>query len=34
LLNWDRGIRHRDGMARTYAWIHDEYMAKYGAKVS
>jgi nucleoside-diphosphate-sugar epimerase len=34
LLGWEPSIRLRDGMARTYAWIHDEYMAKYGAKVS
>jgi nucleoside-diphosphate-sugar epimerase len=31
LLGWEPGIRLRDGMAKTYAWIHDEYMAKYGA---
>ncbi len=24
----------RDGMEKTYAWIHDEYMAKYGAKAA
>ena len=23
-------IRLRDGMAKTYAWIEEEYMAKYG----
>ena len=34
LLGWEPTIRLRDGMARTYAWIHDEYMAKYGAQVS
>jgi hypothetical protein len=22
-------IKLRDGMERTYRWIHDEYMAKY-----
>ncbi|MHC4990282.1 MAG: NAD-dependent epimerase/dehydratase family protein [Planctomycetota bacterium] len=33
LLGWEPSIRLRDGMARTYAWIHDEYMAKYGAQV-
>jgi nucleoside-diphosphate-sugar epimerase len=33
LLSWEPGIRLRDGMAKTYAWIHDEYMAKYGAQV-
>jgi nucleoside-diphosphate-sugar epimerase len=33
LLDWEPSIRLRDGMAKTYAWIHDEYMAKYGAQV-
>jgi nucleoside-diphosphate-sugar epimerase len=33
-LEWEPGIRLRDGMERTYAWIHDEYTAKYGAKVA
>ena len=33
LLGWEPSIRLRDGMAKTYAWIHDEYMAKYGAQV-
>ncbi len=32
-LNWEPDTKLRDGMARTYAWIHDEFMAKYGAKV-
>jgi hypothetical protein len=30
LLGWEPSIRLRDGMAKTYAWIFDEYMAKYG----
>jgi nucleoside-diphosphate-sugar epimerase len=30
-LGWSPGIRLRDGMAKTYAWIHDEYMARHGA---
>ncbi|MEM8783828.1 MAG: NAD-dependent epimerase/dehydratase family protein [Planctomycetota bacterium] len=30
-LGWEPGIKLRDGMERTYRWIHDEYMAKYGA---
>jgi len=30
-LNWEPGIKLRDGMERTYRWIHDEYMAKYGS---
>lgn len=29
-LNWEPGISLRDGMAKTYAWIYDEYTAKYG----
>jgi len=33
-LGWAPGIRLRDGMERTYRWIHDEYMAKYGEKVA
>jgi GDP-D-mannose 3',5'-epimerase len=33
LLGWEPSIRLRDGMAKTYAWIQDEYMAKYGAQV-
>ena len=30
-LGWEPGIKLRDGMEKTYAWIYDEYMAKYGA---
>jgi len=33
-LDWEPDTRLRDGMARTYAWILDEYMAKYGAVTS
>lgn len=29
-LGWEPGIRLADGMARTYAWIHEEYLNKYG----
>ena len=29
-LGWEPSTRLRDGMAKTYAWIHDEYVAKYG----
>jgi GDP-D-mannose 3',5'-epimerase len=29
-LGWEPGIRLKDGLERTYAWIHDEYKAKYG----
>ncbi len=31
LLGWEPSTRLRDGMEKTYAWIHDEYLAKYGA---
>ena len=27
-LDWEPGIRLRDGMEKTYAWIHDQYMAR------
>ena len=30
-LGWAPSIKLRDGMERTYRWIHDEYMAKHGA---
>jgi nucleoside-diphosphate-sugar epimerase len=26
-LGWEPSIRLRDGMAKTFAWIHDEYLA-------
>ena len=29
-LGWEPSIRLRDGMERTYRWIHDEYVGKYG----
>lgn len=29
-LGWEPSIRLRDGLARTYAWIAEEYAAKYG----
>ena len=28
-LGWEPSIRLRDGMERTYRWIHDEYVKKY-----
>ncbi len=28
-LAWEPGIRLRDGMERTYRWIHDAYVAKH-----
>jgi nucleoside-diphosphate-sugar epimerase len=28
-LGWEPSIRLRDGMERTYRWIHDEYVRKY-----
>ncbi len=33
-LGWAPDTRLGDGMEKTYAWIHDEYMAKYGAGVT
>jgi GDP-D-mannose 3',5'-epimerase len=32
LLGWEPSIRLKDGLTRTYAWIHDEYAAKYGER--
>ena len=29
-LGWEPSIRLRDGMERTYRWIYDEYIRKYG----
>ncbi len=29
-LGWEPGIRLKDGLERTYAWIHDEYKTRYG----
>ncbi len=29
-LGWAPSIKLRDGLEKTYAWIHDEYVAKYG----
>ena len=29
-LGWEPDIRLRDGLERTYAWIYDEYVNKYG----
>jgi GDP-D-mannose 3', 5'-epimerase len=28
LLGWEPGTRLRDGLEKTYAWIHDEYVAR------
>jgi nucleoside-diphosphate-sugar epimerase len=30
-LGWEPSTRLRDGLERTYAWIYDQYQAKYGA---
>jgi nucleoside-diphosphate-sugar epimerase len=30
VFNWEPDTRLRDGMEKTYRWIYDEYMAKYG----
>ena len=29
-LGWEPSIRLCDGLERTYRWIHDEYVKKYG----
>src|SRR5436853_3832189 len=29
--SWEPGTRLRDGMAKTYEWIYDEYVTKYGS---
>lgn len=29
-LGWAPGIRLRDGMEKTYNWIYDEFLKKYG----
>jgi nucleoside-diphosphate-sugar epimerase len=31
VLGWEPSIRLRDGLEKTYAWIHDEYVAKHVA---
>jgi nucleoside-diphosphate-sugar epimerase len=33
-LDWEPSTRLRDGMARTYAWIEEEFRAKYNAKTA
>jgi GDP-D-mannose 3',5'-epimerase len=33
-LGWEPSIRLRDGMERTYRWIHDQYSTKYGRRRS
>jgi nucleoside-diphosphate-sugar epimerase len=32
-FGWEPSIKLRDGMERTYKWIYDEYVKKYGGKV-
>ena len=34
LLGWEPSIRLREGMERTYAWIYDQYLAKYPSGVA
>jgi nucleoside-diphosphate-sugar epimerase len=31
-LGWEPSVSLRDGMERTYRWIHDQYVAKYGSR--
>jgi nucleoside-diphosphate-sugar epimerase len=33
-LGWEPSMRLYDGMKKTYAWIYDEYVLKYGAGIS
>ncbi len=33
-LGWEPNTRLRDGMERTYAWIYEQYVGKYGGKRS
>ena len=33
-LNWEPSIRLCEGMEKTYAWIYDDFMKKYGTKVN
>ena len=33
-LKWEPNIRLRDGMARTYAWIYEQFTGKYTAKTA
>ncbi|HMB94907.1 MAG TPA: NAD-dependent epimerase/dehydratase family protein [Tepidisphaeraceae bacterium] len=32
VFNWEPNMRLRDGMEKTYAWIYDQYVSKYGNK--
>jgi nucleoside-diphosphate-sugar epimerase len=31
-LGWEPSIRLKDGLERTYSWIHDQYATKYGVR--
>ncbi len=33
VFHWEPDTKLRDGMEKTYAWIYDQYMAKYGKKL-
>src|SRR4051812_395725 len=33
VFNWEPNTRLRDGMEKTYAWIYDQYLGKYGKKL-
>jgi nucleoside-diphosphate-sugar epimerase len=33
-LSWEPSTRLRDGLEKTYRWIHDEYVTKYGHSTS
>jgi nucleoside-diphosphate-sugar epimerase len=33
VFNWEPNTKLRDGMEKTYAWIYDQYVSKYGKKL-
>jgi GDP-D-mannose 3', 5'-epimerase len=33
VFNWEPDTKLRDGMEKTYTWIYDQYIAKYGKKL-
>jgi nucleoside-diphosphate-sugar epimerase len=33
VFNWEPNTKLRDGMEKTYKWIYDQYMSKYGKKL-
>src|SRR5262245_11240298 len=33
VLKWEPNTKLRDGMEKTYKWIYDQYISKYGKKL-